>query len=161
MPSIRGTKLSQRPRRPRDSGRDRTFIACATTAVLCTIALTVAFVKARRPWIPEIAVANRPIQVPDNRYVSSDTCKTCHPREYDSWHASFHRTMTQVPTPDTVIPSFDQIIVDAVRGRPMRLERRGDEFWAEFDDPDARRPAAPPPRITLDSAALRIHASSR
>src|SRR5438045_2970710 len=29
-------------------------------------------------------------------FVSSDTCQSCHPSQYGSWHQSFHRTMTQV-----------------------------------------------------------------
>jgi hypothetical protein len=47
--------------------------------------------------------------------------------------------MTQVAAPDTVVANFDGQEVDAVEGRPMRLERLGDQFWADFDDPD--RPA--------------------
>ncbi|HYL39168.1 MAG TPA: ammonia-forming cytochrome c nitrite reductase subunit c552 [Bryobacteraceae bacterium] len=46
--------------------------------------------------------------------------------------------MTQVPTPDNVIAPFSGVQVDAVRGQPMLLERRGDDFWAQFDDPDFR-----------------------
>ena len=61
----------------------------------------------------------------------------CHPWQYETWYGSFHRTMTQVATPDTVRADFDGILVEYVHGRPMRLERRGDEFWAEFDDPGA------------------------
>ena len=42
--------------------------------------------------------------------------------------------MTQVATPQSVAASFDGV---RVGGRaPMVLEQRGDELWAEFDDPD-------------------------
>ncbi len=81
-------------------------------------------------------MTNRPVQDPQDGYVSSNTCEACHPREYDTWHSSYHRTMTQVATPNTVLPDFAGVRVDAVRGNPMQLERRGDEFWADFDDPD-------------------------
>ena len=39
---------------------------------------------------------DRPIEVASDRYVSSRTCRACHPSQYASWHASYHRTMTQV-----------------------------------------------------------------
>jgi len=82
-------------------------------------------------------VAGRPIQVPDQGFVSSQTCRSCHPSQYQSWHRSYHRTMTQVATADTAAASFDGVAVDAASGGPMTLEQRGRELWAEFDDPDA------------------------
>jgi hypothetical protein len=45
--------------------------------------------------------------------------------------------MTQVATPATSAASFDTVTVSSVRGRPIQLERSGDELWATFDDPDA------------------------
>ncbi|MDB6126984.1 MAG: c-type cytochrome precursor [Verrucomicrobia bacterium] len=47
---------------------------------------------------------NRPIKVTADDYVSSDTCRACHPGNYASWHASFHRTMTQVANPENFAP---------------------------------------------------------
>jgi len=81
-------------------------------------------------------VTFRPIHAPGASYVSSDACRACHPSQYASWHASFHRTMTQVAMPNTVATSFDGVTVDAVAGEPIRLEQRGRELWAEFVDPD-------------------------
>jgi Cytochrome c552 len=78
-----------------------------------------------------------PALVRDAGYVSSDTCRACHPGQYASWHGSYHRTMTQVATPDTVAASFDGQTVDAVPGEPMVLEQKGQQLWAEFVDPDA------------------------
>jgi hypothetical protein len=49
--------------------------------------------------------------------------------------------MTQVATPDTALPSFDNVTVADVHGRPMVLRMRGRELWAEFDDPDSPQPA--------------------
>lgn len=87
------------------------------------------------PPVPDANAGQRPIEVPEDGYVSSDTCRACHPSQYATWRGSFHRTMTQVATPESVRADFDGVVVDAVHGRPMRLERRGGEFWAEFDDP--------------------------
>jgi len=95
-----------------------------------------AFARADRRT-PERAVTNRPVQAPAGGYASSDTCRACHPGQYASWHGSYHRTMTQLATPDTVATSFDGVTVDAVAGEPIHLEQRGRELWAEFADPDA------------------------
>lgn len=38
----------------------------------------------------------------DGEYVSSDACLPCHPGEHASWHRSFHRTMTQRASADSV-----------------------------------------------------------
>ena len=58
--------------------------------------------------------------------MTSNTCRACHLDNYASWHASFHRTMTQVATPATVLEvnmpvelSFDQ--------HDYRLERDGNK----------------------------------
>jgi hypothetical protein len=86
--------------------------------------------------VDERRVAGRPVQVPDEGFVSSTTCRSCHPSQYQSWHRSYHRTMTQIATADTVAASFDGVAVDAASGGPMALEQRGRDLWAEFDDPD-------------------------
>jgi Cytochrome c552/Doubled CXXCH motif (Paired_CXXCH_1)/Cytochrome c554 and c-prime len=86
---------------------------------------------------PESSITDRPIQVSEDGYVSSQTCRACHPSQYNTWHQSYHRTMTQVATPETAVADFDGVTIDGVHGRPMRLARRGTELWAEFDDPDS------------------------
>jgi len=85
----------------------------------------------------EESVAIRPIQTPEDGYVSSGACRACHPSQYASWHASFHRTMTQIAAPDTVATSFAGVTIDVLPGGPIRLDERGRELWAEFPDPDA------------------------
>ena len=78
--------------------------------------------------------------LPDKResggYVSSTTCRSCHPGEHASWHRSFHRTMTQKALSDSVVGDFDgrTIVSDRLA---YRVYREGGEFWAEMPDPDA------------------------
>src|SRR6267142_7049367 len=72
--------------------------------------------------VSEARVTGRPIQLEGDGYVSSKACQACHPSQYASWHRSYHRTMTQVATPDTIAASFDGVTVDAVPGSPMVLE---------------------------------------
>ena len=112
------------------------------------LALGVAVTMSLDADTPEHEVEHRPIAVDGDGYLSSQTCQACHPAQYETWHSSFHRTMTQVATPDSVRADFDDVVVDAVAGTPMRLERRGDEFWAEFDDPGWEGPANERQRIT-------------
>ncbi len=68
-------------------------------------------------------------------YVSSDNCRSCHPREYDTWHHSYHRTMTQMPSKDTVRGNFENVTLE-FGGEKFHLERKGDEFWVDMVDPD-------------------------
>lgn len=53
----------------------------------------------------------RPIEVLSHGYVGSQACRECHQENHASWFASYHRTMTQLPTPDTVLGDFDDAVV--------------------------------------------------
>lgn len=103
-------------------------------------------VKQRPTIVPETEVKDRPIQVNSNGYVTSQSCQSCHPDAYHAWHDSYHRTMTQLPTPDNVFGDFNNVTV-RFRGHTYRLERQGDEFWAELDDLDASDSGVVRPRI--------------
>ncbi len=70
----------------------------------------------------------------DDHYVSSNKCQSCHPGEYASWHRTFHRTMTQPATPETVLGSFDDTTILS-EGLAYRVYRKDEEFWAEMPDP--------------------------
>ncbi len=72
--------------------------------------------------------AHRPIERPHGGYVTSTTCLECHPDEHASWNASYHRTMTQQVSPETVLGKFDGRELEFY-GWQVRPERRGDEFW--------------------------------
>ncbi|MDP6579851.1 MAG: hypothetical protein QF681_04265 [Vicinamibacterales bacterium] len=130
------------------SARDPLRFAPAAVLLLASAGLGVALATSGVRDVPESEIDTRPVQVGSDGYVSSDTCKACHPSEYDSWFGSFHRTMTQVATPETVRADFDGVRVENTHGQPMLLERDGDKFWAEFDDPGWEGPEADRPRIT-------------
>src|SRR3954471_7976548 len=78
--------------------------AISSTIVTVALAIAVAAMVWRDVRRSEAAPANRPIMAPQADYVTSNACRACHPGNYASWHASFHRTMTQVATPATLIP---------------------------------------------------------
>src|SRR4029450_4367906 len=89
-------------------------------AVAAASALTLISLRdSQREGVPP---ENRPIQSPIAGYLSSNACRACHPGNYASWHASFHRTMTQVATPATLIPDARNVEL-SFAGRQAKLER--------------------------------------
>lgn len=87
---------------------------------------------ARREVAEKLPETSRP-----GGYVSSDNCRSCHPQQYDSWHRSYHRTMTQTPSRETVRGNFENVTLE-FGGEKFHLERKGDEFWVDMVDPDWR-----------------------
>lgn len=70
-----------------------------------------------------------------NGYVGQKVCGKCHQDEHRSWHSSYHRTMTQIASPDAIQADFD--------GRELKLGyttykiyRKGDEYWVRTQDPE-------------------------
>jgi hypothetical protein len=73
--------------------------------------------------------ANRPIAAQEANYVTSNSCRACHPGNYASWHTSFHRTMTQVATPTSLLSQGKDVEL-RFAGREYKLERKGDKIFA-------------------------------
>ena len=76
---------------------------------------------ARMPGHEE-GVVDRPIEASSEGYASSRTCEACHPEQYETWHASYHRTMTQVVAPGTARGELDGVELHW-KERDYRLER--------------------------------------
>src|SRR5688572_19889125 len=53
-----------------------------------------------------------PEQTMGEGFTTSGTCQSCHPAQYDAWHRSYHRTMTQAATPSTVLGTFDDVVLE-------------------------------------------------
>ncbi len=105
--------------------------------MLSFVALAVVAVSAGL-WRPrrDVQIDNYlPAQTDTDEYVSSSACRSCHPGEYHSWHRTYHRTMTQVASPESVRGDFDDVELSG-RGREYRLYRDGDEFWIRMADPE-------------------------
>jgi hypothetical protein len=71
---------------------------------------------------------NRPIVAQEGNYVTSNSCRACHPGNYASWHSSFHRTMTQVATPASLIPKTPEVTL-SFAGKEYQLTRKGGEIF--------------------------------
>ncbi|MEX1097714.1 MAG: cytochrome c3 family protein [Planctomycetales bacterium] len=94
-------------------------------------------VAAGTAWAPprdEVREQYQPRIVEEGGFVSSRSCKSCHPGEFASWHRTWHRTMTQFPSPETVAGDFDGR-ERTHRNRRYVFDRRGDEFWVTMPDP--------------------------
>ena len=88
---------------------------------------------------PTTAALDRPLQAPANGYTSSATCRKCHPQAFASWHASFHRTMTQRATDETVVGAFGVTLQHG--DTKLRLAREDGRYIVYFKPgPTERRP---------------------
>lgn len=74
---------------------------------------------------------NRPVKEPEAGYVTSDACRSCHPGNYASWHASYHRTMTQVAKPENLAAGDIDGLELAHDGLVWRIERQGGAYFAK------------------------------
>ena len=105
-------------------------------AVLCSLVCIAAAVfwspSDPAAWRPEFLL---PVQTAGDGFVSSRTCRSCHPGHYHSWRESYHRTMTQIASPEAIKAPFDGTVLES-RGRTYRVYRVGDEFRVDMPDPD-------------------------
>ena len=67
---------------------------------------------------------DRTLVVEEADYASSRGCRACHPSEYESWHRSYHRTMTQRVTPNSVLAPWRGDL--STEGRRYSLLRKGE-----------------------------------
>src|SRR5205807_2380085 len=58
----------------------------------------------------------------------------CHQSHYDSWHKTYHRTMTRDATPENVKGDFNNA-VHHYDGVTSQMTRDGDRFYVETIDP--------------------------
>ena len=77
----------------------------------------------------------RPEAEPNREYVQSESCRKCHPGQHASWHRTYHRTMTQVASPATVLAPFAGEILKN-RGRTYELFREHGKLWVDMVDMD-------------------------
>ena len=110
---------------------------------LAVFGLAAALYRARPP---EGEVPDRPIEARPAEFVSSRACRACHPSEHASWDASYHQSMTQVATPESVRGEFED--VELRQGAwVFRLQRRGDAYWIDMPELDWSRQGPTGPRV--------------
>ena len=75
---------------------------------------------------------------PDEGYVTSENCRSCHENHYDSWRRTFHSRMTQEAKFETVQGDFDRDNRYEYQGVKATMERRDNGFWMSFSYPDGK-----------------------
>ncbi|MBT5310451.1 MAG: hypothetical protein HOL38_02615 [Verrucomicrobia bacterium] len=106
-------------------------------AIVAAILFGLVFGKASstRQSERQALLALTPRQDKTKGYTSSASCRACHPSQYDSWHKSFHRTMTQLAGTNSVMGRFDGTEVVS-GGLLYRVYQTNDQYWAQMPDPE-------------------------
>src|SRR5262245_45740672 len=105
----------------------------ARGAALVTLLLLVA---GGEEWIRHLdREVKTPVYLPQVAYETSKPCAMCHPGHFESWHRTFHRTMTQVASAAAVVGDFDDASLD-YQGVTSRFTREGDRYFIETLSPD-------------------------
>ena len=147
--------------RPTDTARRAGLIPSSwagrigAACLLGGLGLTAVSLVTARPPAPE----NRPVKALDAGYVSSDSCRSCHPGNYASWHASFHRTMTQVAAPANIAANLDGLEL-TYDGADYRVDRGPKAYFVRRKPQGAPAPAYGPPRemvLLTGSHTLQIY----
>ncbi len=90
-------------------------------------------------WVPADQIQREILQqVPTigrAEYVGSGECRSCHPSQHSSWHDTYHRTMTQLPSQETVLAPFDGRVLES-GGVDCAVHQEGDVFFVDMPDPD-------------------------
>ena len=122
----------------------RWIIALALVIIVLLVINLLDWSKADRPATLGQAIdqaqppfaATLPYRRDDNEYVGSTSCRGCHSDEHKSWHASYHRSMTQLMSPETVQAAFDGQTHE-FQGERFTMHRSGDEYWTSIESIDA------------------------
>lgn len=71
-----------------------------------------------------------------DEWVGSEVCKECHTDRHQSWYKTYHRTMTQTASPESVVGQFDGQPVTAW-GVTVRPVMRNGDYWFDYYRPGA------------------------
>ena len=91
---------------------------------------------------PRTSGVRRPASVLDGYVLSSD-CRECHMEQFNSWHRTFHRTMTQEASPETVLGDFVRSNTITYLGVTAEMVRDGTNFYMKLRDQQGRAQSLP------------------
>jgi len=75
---------------------------------------------------------------PDENYLNSKTCLSCHAEHYKSWARTYHSRMTQESDADAVLGDFETNNTFEYLGVKARMEKREGGFRMTLTFPDGR-----------------------
>jgi predicted CXXCH cytochrome family protein len=114
------------------------LVGIAACAGLLALAWAGEVARAQRVASASASDRARDAELPKPRgedFVGSDSCRACHVEAHASWQRSWHRTMTQAVTAESVIAQFDGRALPHPDGDHV-VEWRGDEYWVYMPDAD-------------------------
>lgn len=79
-----------------------------------------------------------PYRRADDEYAGSNSCKECHTDEHKSWHDSYHRSMTQIMSPESVKAAFNGQSL-SFEGERFTMHKRDGEYWTTIESIDATK----------------------
>ncbi|TPV93660.1 MAG: hypothetical protein B7733_19325 [Myxococcales bacterium FL481] len=145
----RSPRASHEP--PRDTPPSPRATAVAVAGVLfagLALAWTRAAVQSDRQLQRRARDTALPQPRRDAGYRSESACRGCHAQAYASWHASYHRTMTQAVDATTVQADFEAEI-----DGEFAVEQRGETYWVRMPVARQAELAADPQAETEASAS--------
>ena len=74
----------------------------------------------------------------DAGYLESGDCRKCHETNYTSWHATFHRTMTQEAGPESILGDFERENTLTYQGVRSEMTRENGAYWMKFTGVDGK-----------------------
>ena len=75
----------------------------------------------------------------DAGYLESNDCRKCHEGNYATWHATFHRTMTQEANPQSVLGDFERDNTITYQGVRTEMVRENGRYWMKFTGVDGKK----------------------
>ena len=72
----------------------------------------------------------------DAGYLESFACKKCHESNHMTWRATFHRTMTQEATAQSILGDFDRENTITYQGVRADMVREGTRYWINLTGVD-------------------------
>ena len=107
---------------------------------------------------PELG-AEAPVERSKVAYVQSKPCVMCHPDHDASWRRTFHRTMTQLPTPLSVLGDFGDATY-TYQGVTSRFTERGGRYVIETLDRETKGMRAYEVAFTVGSRRIQQYVVS-
>ena len=75
----------------------------------------------------------------DAGYLESNNCRKCHEENYDTWHATFHRTMTQEAGPESILGDFEHENTITYQGVRTDMVRENGAYWMKLTDVEGKQ----------------------
>src|SRR5262245_66232042 len=68
----------------------------------------------------------------DAGYLESNNCRKCHEGNYATWHATFHRTMTQEANSQSILGDFERDNTLIYQGVRAEMVRENGTYWMKL-----------------------------